>query len=293
MSPPRASPAGLRTVALLRGRDPALRVGVRDVPPPRPGQALVAVRWAGVPGCEIAGVVESCPGGELPVGTLVVASPGVSRASAAEYCAHCTVDVRRLVCCPDTLEPALAVLAPSLALAIRALAEVPDDLDSLLLFGYGPLGALVHLEAQTRWPRTRVEVVEPDAARLGFARALGATASRAGAWRLVVVTSGRAGSLTDALAACADRGTVLVVGHDPDPAGPVSLTGLVDRGLRLAGVAGSDRELRSAVARLAQDPDRFRPVVTEALLLDEAVERLPRLTELPPVGKVVINPCPS
>jgi threonine dehydrogenase-like Zn-dependent dehydrogenase len=281
---------------LLRGEDLALRVGVRDVPLPRPGEALVAVSWAGVPGCEIAGVVELCPGGEIPVGTLVVAGPGVSRASAAEYCGHCTVDVHRLVRCPGTLEPAIAVLAEPLALAVRALAEVPEEPGGVLLLGYGPLGALVHLEAQARWPRVSVEVVEPDAARRRFALALGADIGLPGrdrAWQLVVDTARHPGSLAYALAACADRGTVLVIGRDPDPAVPVHLTGLAERDLRLVGVTSADRELRSAVARLEQDPDRFRPVVTEALLLDEAPERLSRLAELPSVGKVVINPCPN
>jgi hypothetical protein len=53
---------------------------------------------------------------------------------------------------------------------------------------------------------------------------------------------------------------------------------------------GFDDELAEALLVLAADPDRYRPLVTEALLLEEAAERLATLTISPSAGKVVVRP---
>ena len=49
---------------------------------------------------------------------------------------------------------------------------------------------------------------------------------------------------------------------------------VVERTLTIAGSVGFDDELEQAVALLAAGPDRYRPLITEAVLLEEAAERL-------------------
>jgi threonine dehydrogenase-like Zn-dependent dehydrogenase len=179
---------------------------------------------------------------------------------------------------------------------MHALSRVPDAPDGIVLLGYGPVGALLHIEAVRRWPGVPVEVVEPLAERRELAGALGALAvppgCGAGRRALVVDAAGHPGSLTDAVARCANGGTVLAValGKAVVEVLPAELT---ERALTLVGSNGFDDELPGAVALLDADPDRYRPVITEALLLDEAVERLPLLADEPATGKVVISPCGS
>jgi threonine dehydrogenase-like Zn-dependent dehydrogenase len=80
---------------------------------------------------------------------------------------------------------------------------------------------------------------------------------------------------------------VVALGHEPEQIVPA---GLVERELTLAGSTGFSGELADAVAVLAADPDRYRPVVTEAVLLDEAPGRLPELLGSPSPGKILIRP---
>ncbi|MEU0208866.1 zinc-dependent alcohol dehydrogenase [Streptomyces canus] len=327
----------METEALLLDEDLTVRAGIGVVPRPRAGQALVAVRWAGVCGSdlrmmrtgdrvtywpaiigrELAGVVSSCPGGELLPGTAVVVDSRVpcracagcqcaanlcerlawvGEAHPGGYSAYCTLDVRNLVPCPDTLEPTVAVLAEPLAVAMHGLGKVAGEPERILLIGHGPLGALFQLEARRRWPQAAIEVVEPIPARRDLARALGAQALFPADGRrcrdLVIDASGYDGSLADAVEQCANGGTVLLAALGSGNA-EVSPAQLAERSLTVAGVKAFDGELPLAVARLADDPDRYRPIITEALLLDEAAERLPRLAESPSAGKVVISPCRS
>jgi threonine dehydrogenase-like Zn-dependent dehydrogenase len=65
---------------------------------------------------------------------------------------------------------------------------------------------------------------------------------------------------------------------------------LAERTLTIAGSVGFDDELGDALELLAADPDRYRPLVTEALLLEEAADRLATLGSSPSAGKVVIRP---
>jgi (R,R)-butanediol dehydrogenase/meso-butanediol dehydrogenase/diacetyl reductase len=65
---------------------------------------------------------------------------------------------------------------------------------------------------------------------------------------------------------------------------------LAGRGLTIAFPAGFADELADATAELASDPERYRPLVTESVLLDEAPDRLRELAESPSAGKVLIRP---
>jgi threonine dehydrogenase-like Zn-dependent dehydrogenase len=78
--------------AVLLERDLTVHLGLRQLPPPLPGEALVRVeragvcgsdlhvlrtgawvsRWPATLGHEIIGVVEQCPGGEMAAGQRVV-----------------------------------------------------------------------------------------------------------------------------------------------------------------------------------------------------------------------------
>ncbi|WP_051898461.1 zinc-dependent alcohol dehydrogenase [Sciscionella sediminilitoris] len=269
--------------------------------------------WPATLGHEFVGVVRSCPGGEFAAGARVVADsrvpcrdcPGcasapnrcerqawVGEAFPGGFAGHCVLDVRNLLACPETVEPAVAVLAEPLAVAQHAINRAAVDPARILLLGYGPLGALTHRAAADRWPDVPIEVVEPMPERRELAAASGARAvepGQAGRADLVIDAAGYPRSLTEAMSLCVNGGTVVVValGHEPVPVHPGELA---ERSLSLVGVNGFDRELPVAVERIAADPDRYRPVITEALLLDEAVARLPELGERPSVGKVVIAP---
>ena len=301
------------TDALLLDQDLALWSGRIALPAPRPGQMVVRVGWSGVCCCdlhalrtgdrvtgwpatlghEVAGTVESCPGGELPAGSKVVIDPR-GPAHPGGFAGHVLIDAGQAVACPDGLEAAIAVLAEPLAVAMHAVSRIPRPPERAAILGYGPTGALIQLELTRRWPDIDVAVVEPDASRRELACALGAgVVSRdelAGRPpQLVVDAAGYPGSLADALALCQNEGTVLVValGREPELIVPA---GLVERGLTVAGSAGFCGELTDAVTVLAADPDRYRPVVTEAVLLDEAPSRLRELLGSPSPGKILIRP---
>jgi threonine dehydrogenase-like Zn-dependent dehydrogenase len=298
------------TDALLLDRDLALRSARIAVPEPLPGQVVVRVSWSGVCSCdlhalrtgdrvvcwpatlghEVAGTVASCPGSELPAGSPVVIDPR-GQAQPGGFAGHVLIDTRQVVACPDSLE---AALAQPLAVAMHAVSRIPRPPERAAILGYGPIGALIHLEITRRWPEADVVVVEPAASRCELASALGAGVVIRDELadprpQLVVDAAGYPGSLADALALCRNGGTVLVValGHEPveiDPAG------LVERELTVAGSTGFSGELTDAVAVLAANPDRYRPVVTEAVLLDEAPGRLLELLRSPSPGKILIRP---
>ncbi len=105
----------------------------------------------------------------------------------------------------------------------------------------------------------------------------------------MVDAAGYRGSLTDACAATANGGTVVVVALS-DETVPLVPGRLAERVLTIAGSIGFDDELEEALMVLAAAPDRYRPLVSEALLLEEAPERLAALGRSPSTGKVVVRP---
>jgi threonine dehydrogenase-like Zn-dependent dehydrogenase len=309
--------------------------------------------WPATLGHELTGRVTASPGGELAAGTRVVVDSRVpcgtcsGCATGAHLCehlawfgeacpggfaSHVLVPAARVAACPTDLEAAIAVLAEPLAVAMHAVNRAEAGFggmpERVTILGYGPIGALVHLEITRRWPQAAVTVVEPVTGRRQLAAAFGAelagpgrppddsggsadtelvsagTAAEAppqlvvdadaeaGAGaspQLVVDAAGYPGSLRDAIAVCARGGTVLVValGHQPETLLPAELA---ERELTLAGSNGFAGELSQAVAALAADPDRYRPLVTEAIALEEAPRRLRELLTSPAAGKVVIGP---
>jgi threonine dehydrogenase-like Zn-dependent dehydrogenase len=283
--------------------------------------------WPATLGHEVTGRVAASPGGELAAGTRVVVDsrvpcgtcPGCTtgphlcenlawfgEACPGGFASHVLVPAGRVAPCPANLEAAIAVLAEPLAVAMHAVSRAgfgPGPAETgpggggpelVTIAGYGPIGALVHLEIARRWPAAAVTVVEPVAARRQLAAALGAGLADTITQtprppQLVVDAAGYPGSLGDAIAGCARGGTVLVValGHQPEQLLPAELA---EREMTLAGSNGFAGELSQAVAALTADPDRYRPVVTEAIVLDEAPSRLRALLTEPAAGKVVIQP---
>lgn len=331
----------MRTEALLLDEQLALTLGTRELSAPGPGEALVRVAWAGVCGSdlhvlrtgawvarwpatlghEVVGVVEECPGGEVPPGVAVAVDsrlpcghcPGcrtapslchqmawLGEARPGGFARHLVVPVSSLVPCPPGLELAIAVLAEPLAIAMHAVSGVARRPGNALIIGYGPIGALVHSELARRWPGLPVSVSEPVPPRLQLGLALGAQAGHSAtddshqgdgrrSYALVVDAAGYAQSLADACFYAANGGTVLLValGHATVPVTPAEI---VERSLTITGSVGFDDELSEALSLLAADPDRYRPLVTEAVLLEEAPGRLAALTTSPAAGKVVVRP---
>ena len=267
--------------------------------------------WPATLGHEVVGLVSSCPGGELAAGTRVVVDSrvpcgscaGCSRAAnlcerlawvgeafPGGFAEELVIAASSLVPCPQQLEPAIAVLAEPLAVAMHAVSRATRSPQRVLLLGYGPIGALVHAEIEHRFPQAAVHVREPLGSRRQLAAAFGAdTSEPPAAPDLVVDAAGYPGSLVDALALTARGGELLVValGHEAVSVVPADL---VEQAVTVSGCSGFDDELPAAVARLAADPERYRPLVTEAVLLEEAVERLSAIGGQPAAGKLVIAP---
>jgi 2-desacetyl-2-hydroxyethyl bacteriochlorophyllide A dehydrogenase len=338
------------TDALMLDRQLNVVLGTRELPAPQPGQALIRVAWAGVCGSdlhvlktgawvaywpatlghEVAGVVQECPGDEVPPGTTVVVdsrlpcgtcagcqtAPSLcermqwlGEAMPGGFARHLVVPASSLVVCPPHLEPAVAVLAEPLAVAMHAVSKLGRRPSDVLLLGYGPVGALVHLELTRRWPGLPVFVQEKSGDRRQLAMALGAKPARPdqangdvpvshpGATRpagperfsLVIDAAGFPQSLAQACARATNGGTVLVVAISTEPVALVPAD-VVERTLAIAGSVGFDDELEQAVSLLAADADRYRPLITEAVLLEEAAERLATIATTPPAGKLLVRP---
>jgi threonine dehydrogenase-like Zn-dependent dehydrogenase len=105
----------------------------------------------------------------------------------------------------------------------------------------------------------------------------------------VVDAAGYPRSLAAACQEVANGGTVLLVALSTE-AVPVVPANVVERALSIVGSVGFDDELAEAVGVLAAAPDRYRPLVSEAVLLEEAPQRLAQLGRSPSAGKVVVRP---
>jgi len=270
--------------------------------------------WPATIGHEAVGVVDECPGGEIAVGTRVVLDSRVpcGRCEGCEQSANlCSqlqwvgeampggfqregvFDVAQVVACPPEIDPAVAVLAEPLAVAMHAVNRIVASSGRLpgnaLLLGYGPIGALVHTELVRRRPDIVVAVVEPDSQRWQMAIAGGAIAPEAGRlWPLVIDAAGYQDSLSDALAATKNGGTVALVALAHSPV-LVSAQAITEASETIVGCIGFVDELVDAVAALASDPQNYRWLITEAVSLADAPTRLAELLTRPAAGKCVVR----
>ena len=111
--------------------------------------------------------------------------------------------------------------------------------------------------SRARPARRRLEA----AARTAIAAPGPAAPSRGGRRRLPPLAAGRLRSPRAGGPSSSSRSATALV---------VIPAELVERKLTLAGSIGFDNELHQAVEVLAADPDRYRPLVSEAIVLDEA-----------------------
>jgi threonine dehydrogenase-like Zn-dependent dehydrogenase len=275
--------------------------------------------WPAVLGHELCGIVEAAGrDAGIAVGTRVVADSRVPCGACAacqagdpDRCPHpafvgeafpggfaafCLLPGALAHPVPDGLEPDTAVLAEPLAVALHALGHVTRRPRRVLVLGHGPIGALVHIEARRRWPEAEIVVAEPAALRAELAAALGARVLSTAAARepderfdLVVDAAGYAGSLPDAVAAAASGADVLVVALSERPETLVPIT-LAEQRLRLTGCNAFEDELPEAIERLAREGWRYRPIVTEAISLEELPAVVARQLEHPDAVKVLVRP---
>ncbi|WP_150308059.1 zinc-dependent alcohol dehydrogenase [Planctomonas psychrotolerans] len=293
------------TSALLLDENLTLRVAEWSAPEPVSGEAVLRVEYAGlcgsdlhamgtgawieywpaVLGHEVVGVVQEAADASL-VGRRVVvdsripcrACPDCARAP--RLCANLTwlgesrpggfasalvVPVTSLVPVPDSLDAAVAVLAEPLAVSMCAIDALPAGAESVLIQGYGPVGALLHSEITRRNPACSVTVVEPQAARRDAATTFGAAVTDAPAdsgYDVVIDAAGYPDSVAHALARVRRGGTVLLVGLGSTPLGMTSAD-IVEKAVTLIGSIGFDDDhLGRAVDALAADPDRYAGLVS-------------------------------
>jgi 2-desacetyl-2-hydroxyethyl bacteriochlorophyllide A dehydrogenase len=277
--------------------------------------------WPAVLGHENVGVVESCPGSERVPGERVVLDSRVACGECAgcESSPHlCTaltwlgesmpggyqqrlvVPVSSTVSVPAELESDIAVLAEPLAVALhtvhRAAQGAGGKLGDCLLLGAGPIGQLIAtllLDPAGDRGVASVTAVEPHDERRRLAEAVGCSVAPAipsgRVWDTVIDAAGYSDSLLDGLGAVGRGGTVVLVAlaHRAVSLMPADLA---EKSVTLIGVNGFQDELPLAVRTLAAGPESYRPLITDAVLLDEAPEALARWVGAPPVGKAVIRP---
>lgn len=259
--------------------------------------------WPAVLGHEVVGVVADGGTSDLAPGTRVVVDSRIPCRDCADcarsprlcgsltwlgesrpggFASELVVPAASAVVVPAGLAADVAVLAEPLAVAMSALDLVPASPvapATVLVQGYGPVGALLHAEVGRRWPEAQVLVVEPQALRRDLAAGYGAEidrspgtaavdpAPRSAGVDLVIDAAGYPDSVVDALARVRRGGTILLVALGGAPLG-LSSQDLVEKGVTVSGSIGfEDRHLPAALAALAADPDRFRGLVSHRVPL--------------------------
>ncbi len=267
--------------------------------------------WPAILGHEGVGVVESCPGGELADGTRVVIDSrvGCGRCEGCEkspvlcrnlqwvgevfpgaFQEYGNFPVPSLVPCPAGIDPAVAVLAEPLSVALHAVNAASSVPDRVLILGFGPIGALVFTEVMRRNPETVVTVVEIEPGRVQLAQAVGASVDPAPqtTWQLVIDAAGYPGSFSAAIERCDIGGEVVLVGIGNAVESVLPQT-LVEKAITIHGSHGFTDELPEAVKLIDQAPDHYRWIITDAFTLDEAERGVPGMLTRNCVGKAVIR----
>ncbi|MFC6356351.1 zinc-dependent alcohol dehydrogenase [Luethyella okanaganae] len=265
--------------------------------------------WPATTGHEVAGVVVESSDEDIAVGARVVVDSRIP-CRACEDCAHSTrlcghltwlgesrpggfaeelvvpaADVYPIA--DDALPIDIAVLAEPLAVVQTTLRHVPEGTRTVLVQGYGPIGALAHRVLQGRG--VEVFVAEPHPGRLAAAIERGARAAVEPFGRIDVVidAAGYRGSVAAAFAAVRRGGTVLVVAIGAHPIG-ISAQALVEKSVSIATSVGFDDDsIPRAIDALAADPELFGDVVSDRIPLSDLP---PRLTApAPTLGKIVVT----
>ncbi|MEU3270307.1 zinc-binding dehydrogenase [Saccharomonospora sp. NPDC006951] len=286
---------------MARLAGPGVLMRVRGDPPPAPGagQAIVAIRYGGICGSDLPyfrdggreGAGAAPPGFPLHeiVGTvrdpgdtgLLPGAPVVGWASRSDALAELVrTDTAGLATLPPGMssEPA-TVAAQPLACVRYAIDQLgPVRGRSAAVLGLGPIG-LLFAWALRRLGASHVTGVDP-VDRTPLATAFGlddVVVSGSSAWAaglggnrpdIVIEAVGhQSTTLTDAITAVADHGTVYCFGIPLTRPYPVDLTAVVRRNLRVLGGITHDRAywLGAALADLADNPALGRELVTHVL----------------------------
>lgn len=202
---------------------------------------------------------ESCPGG---------------------FATHVTVPARATYPVAEHVQGEDAVLAEPVAVTFHALSKLAAAPRTALILGHGPVGALLHIEMRRRHPAAAITVAEPAPHRAELAVALGAehveaaAALPAAGFDLVIDAAGYPDALADAVRAVGDGGQILLVAIASGPAGAIDTKAIVERGAAIVGVHAFVDEMPAAIAALSEEPWRYRPVVTDAIGLEELPEAI-------------------
>jgi len=262
--------------------------------------------WPATTGHEVAGVVIESRASTVAVGTRVVVDSRVP----CRACEDCAVSPRLCaeltwlgesrpggfaeeLAVPATqtypiLDAALpletAVLAEPLAVVLTALRGIPDGTRTVLVQGYGPIGALAHLVLRGRG--VAVSVDEPDPGRRAQALARGAHPA-GGRVDAVLDAAGYPGSVRAAFETVRRGGTVVIVAIGDHPL-DISAQALVEKGVSIVTSIGFDDDgIPAALRLLGDDPDAFADVVSDRIRLDQLPARL--VAPAPTLGKVVVS----
>jgi len=269
--------------------------------------------WPAVLGHEVIGTVTDPGTSTLAVGTRVIADSRYACgncadcARSARFCGALTwlgesrpggfatqldVTATRVSVVPDGLASDVAVLAEPLAVVMRALDAVHEAPSTILLLGYGPIGALTHREAVRRWPEAAISVSEPAAHRAAGAALAGADvlsdSPQDSGFDLVIDAAGFPGAVRAAFSAARRGGSVLLVAIGDHPIGLTSQE-FVEKGVSLFGGIGfDDGDIDRALVVLAANPDAFADIVTHRIDLTAFPEFLGNLAGAN-AGKVLIR----
>jgi len=218
----------------------------------------------------------------------------------------CTVPARTLVRVPDGVGADAAVLAETLAVAVRALRRAGlatptigssrPGVEEVSVVGGGAVGLLAAQAARAFGARA-VTVVEPRADRRDLARELGVDEAttpagcRPRSAEVVLECTGNPAAVATALTIARTGGVVVVVGVHPGTV-PVELHDVVERELTVRGSFSHriDTDFTDALELLGQGRVLAEPLIGLRVGLDEAIARGFSAAAAGDAVKVVIHP---
>jgi L-iditol 2-dehydrogenase len=191
---------------------------------------------------------------------------------------------------PDELDSRLAAMTELLSVT-HGLDRFMRAGDTVLVIGAGPLG-MVHLIKADLLGAGRLVAVDLLPERLDVARACGADAVEPEPADVVVDCSGRSDTLPDALKLVRPGGVVIEAGAFVDM-GPVEIDPNRDicvRDVTIRGIGGEDlAHYAPSLRLLARHPDRFAPLITHRVGLEEVGDAL-ELAQTGAAMKVLVAP---
>lgn len=207
------------------------------------------------------------------------------------FATHCLLPAVNVLPAGE-VDGSIAVMAESLACALHAINHLAHPPRRAAVLGYGAIGALVHLALRMKFPDVEVTVAEAHPMRAKLALALGAAVSGDAltdrSFDAVFDAGCHNGALPVASQLCNDEGRVVVIARASDSA--IVPSALVERELIIRGSHSYAKELPDALRMISQEPQMFRPLVSEAIDLSELPAVIRREIQTPRGCKVVVRP---